>query len=207
MPTGCKWKWASILKVPRRKCTGQMDCLSPWSDMIVMPFSWLTYSPCLWFPVCDHFVLAARQKDAAVGSVSELVIAVKQPRPLSESVNRPFFRKSSEAEQALDGGVGRRNSENVPPGRRNSQGSRRNSFQTLSEIPEEIKKKPRKSGLSSFIGYNFFQLFFVCVVKLSTICLCSTEIGYGITISMFKNGWTLFFCSKSNSDVKLCKWW
>nr|AML79362.1 putative LOV domain-containing protein [Peperomia fraseri] len=93
----------------------------------------------------------ARQKDVAASSVSELVMAVKQPRPISESFDRLLFRKSSDTEK--DGGTLRRNSDIVLPGRRNSEGSRRNSMQTtLSEIPEEMKKKPRKSGLRSFIG-------------------------------------------------------
>lgn len=97
-------------------------------------------------------VLAARQKDMAVSSVNELVMAVKEPRAFSESMNRPLFRKSEiEEEQAK---IGRRNSEYVTPTRRNSQGSRRNSLQTLREIPEEIRKKPRKSGFRSIIGYS-----------------------------------------------------
>ncbi|KAF9594523.1 hypothetical protein IFM89_031657 [Coptis chinensis] len=90
----------------------------------------------------------ARQKEMATSSVSELVLAVKQPTgPLSESTNRPLFTRKSEG----GGGAtrpevpGRRNSENVPPPRRNS----RSSMHRISELPE---KKPRKSGLRSFMG-------------------------------------------------------
>nr|AML76773.1 putative LOV domain-containing protein [Eupomatia bennettii] len=90
----------------------------------------------------------ARQKEMATSSVSELVLAVKQPRALSESTNRPFMRKSEgggvhERHEAM----GRRNSENIAPERRNS----RTSMQKMSEIPEG-GKKPRKSGLRSFMG-------------------------------------------------------
>nr|AML79361.1 putative LOV domain-containing protein [Peperomia fraseri] len=91
----------------------------------------------------------ARQKDIATSSVNELVLAVKHPRSLSESTNRPLFRKSEDEDHAK---IGRRNSENSTPARRNSQGSRRNSLQTLREIPEEVRKKPRKSGFRSIIG-------------------------------------------------------
>ncbi|KAI3965058.1 hypothetical protein MKX01_013989 [Papaver californicum] len=99
----------------------------------------------------------ARQQESATSSVTELVLAVKDPRALSESTNRPFRKsegggtgrpRSSETPNP----PGRRNSENVAPhSRRNSHGNMRNSMQRISEIPE---KKPRKSGLRSFMKFK-----------------------------------------------------
>nr|AML79319.1 putative LOV domain-containing protein [Chelidonium majus] len=105
----------------------------------------------------------ARQKDMATSSVTELVLAVKDPRALSESTNRPLMRKSEgggtggtgrlrlSSEGLNNAAGGRRNSENVAPPRRNSHGGgmRRSSMQRIREEPE---KKPRKSGLRSFMG-------------------------------------------------------
>nr|AML77450.1 putative LOV domain-containing protein [Buxus sempervirens] len=86
----------------------------------------------------------ARQKEVAASSVSELVLAVKDSRRFSESTNRPFLRKSEGGgEQERSQAMGRRNSENIPPPRRNSLGGMTNSMQKISELPE---KKPRKSG-------------------------------------------------------------
>nr|AML78854.1 putative LOV domain-containing protein [Oresitrophe rupifraga] len=108
----------------------------------------------------------ARQKEMATSSVTELVQAVKRPRSLSESTNRPFMRKS-EGDGIGSGGSGhdmrtvlaglpRRNSENgvAPPPRRNSHGGggaaySRRSMQRINEVPE---KKPRKSLRLSFMG-------------------------------------------------------
>lgn len=91
----------------------------------------------------------ARQKDMATSSVSELVLAVKEPYTLSDTTNRPsvLMRKSEGGGRPtkLEAPPGRRNSENVAPPRRIS----RSSMQQISELPE---KKPRKSGLRSFIG-------------------------------------------------------
>nr|AML77445.1 putative LOV domain-containing protein [Portulaca pilosa] len=85
----------------------------------------------------------ARQKDAAANSLNELVQAVKRPRALSESGNRPFRRKSGGApENERSQSLMRRKSENVAP-------MRRNSLERLSEVPE---KKPKKSGRRSFMG-------------------------------------------------------
>ncbi|XXG81059.1 hypothetical protein AAC387_Pa09g1784 [Persea americana] len=94
----------------------------------------------------------ARQKEMAVSSVSELVMAVKRPRALSESTNRPFTRKSEGGtEKERHEAAGRRFSENVTPARRNSHIGMRSSMQRINEIPE-VGKKPRKSGLRSFMG-------------------------------------------------------
>ena len=93
----------------------------------------------------------ARQKETATSSVTELVRAVKKPRSLSESTNRPFLRKSEGGggEEERPAALARRNSENVPPHRRNSHGGLRPPMQRISEVPE---KKPRKSGRRSFMG-------------------------------------------------------
>ncbi|KAL4189474.1 hypothetical protein AMTRI_Chr08g165560 [Amborella trichopoda] len=96
----------------------------------------------------------ARQKEMAVSSVSELVLAVKQPRALSESTNRPPFMRRSEGggEQVRsDPTLGRRNSENIAPPRRNSYAGITTSIPKISEMPQG-PKKPRKSGLRSFMG-------------------------------------------------------
>nr|AML78362.1 putative LOV domain-containing protein [Rauvolfia tetraphylla] len=90
----------------------------------------------------------ARQKDMATGSVTELVEAMKKPRPraLSESTNhRPFMRKSEGAE--IDALVVQKK----PPARRHSHAGTRSSMQRISELPEE--KKPKKSNRRlSFMG-------------------------------------------------------
>ncbi|KAE8038941.1 hypothetical protein FH972_011403 [Carpinus fangiana] len=93
----------------------------------------------------------ARQKEMASSSVSELLQAVKRPRSLSESINRPFVRKSGGGkEDDTVEALARRNSESVAPPRRNSLGGgSRTSMQRISEVPEE---KPKKSGRRSFMG-------------------------------------------------------
>nr|AML76466.1 putative LOV domain-containing protein [Cissus quadrangularis] len=91
----------------------------------------------------------ARQKDMASCSVSELVQAVKKPRSLSESSDRPFTRKSEDSEQEKPEAPGRRKSESVAPEKGTSQSARRASMQRISELPE---KKPRKSSRLSFMG-------------------------------------------------------
>lgn len=99
-------------------------------------------------------MLAARQKERATSSVTELVQAVKRPRALSESANRPFIRKSGggrEEEEERVEVLARRNSESLAPHRRNSLGGPRISMQRISELPE---KKEKKSGRRSFMGYN-----------------------------------------------------
>lgn len=101
--------------------------------------------------------MAARQKEMAAGSVTELVQAVKKPRSLSESTNRPNILRKSEGggEEERATALGRRNSENVPPPRRNSHGGPRTSMQRIAEVPE---KKQRKSGRRSFMKYITFSL-------------------------------------------------
>nr|AML78907.1 putative LOV domain-containing protein [Pulsatilla vulgaris] len=91
----------------------------------------------------------ARQKEMATSSVSDLVLAVKEPSTLLETTNRSsvFMRKSEGGGRPtkLEAHSGRRNSENVAPPRRIS----KSSMQRITELPE---KKPRKSGLRSFMG-------------------------------------------------------
>jgi hypothetical protein len=95
---------------------------------------------------------AARQKDHARSSVSELLLALKDPRSLSESRNNTLKRKSQESGDVLLGEVpGKRSSESGS--RRNSRSGMRNSLQKISEVPEG-GNKTRKSGLRSFMGYD-----------------------------------------------------
>ncbi|GAB2214696.1 hypothetical protein Droror1_Dr00019058 [Drosera rotundifolia] len=94
----------------------------------------------------------ARQKDMAASSVTELVQAVKRPRALSESMNRPFRRKSGGegGNKSPEPGM-RRNSEsaapftrNSPNGaavRRNSHSGLRHSMEQISEVPEKKQKR------------------------------------------------------------------
>lgn len=94
----------------------------------------------------------ARQKEKARSSLSELVVAVKNPHAFSESTNQPFKRISSEGDRGTSTYEvpGRRNSEDGTPGRLNSHGMR-SSMQRISELPEGGNKS-RKSGLRSFMG-------------------------------------------------------
>nr|AML79565.1 putative LOV domain-containing protein [Chrysobalanus icaco] len=91
----------------------------------------------------------ARQKEMAASSVTELVEAVKRPRALSESTNRPLMRKSEGDGNGEQRAAGRRNSENMAPNRRNSHGGTRTTMQRISELPE---KKPGRSSRLSFMG-------------------------------------------------------
>nr|AML76557.1 putative LOV domain-containing protein [Alternanthera sessilis] len=85
----------------------------------------------------------ARQKDMPATSVNELLQAVKRPRALSESGNRPFRRKSEGSEEKdRPQSQLRRKSEQVPL-------ARRLSLERLSEVPE---KKAKRSGRRSFMG-------------------------------------------------------
>ncbi|CAM0152363.1 unnamed protein product [Urochloa decumbens] len=93
----------------------------------------------------------ARQKDQARSSVSELLLALKNPRSLSESRNSTLKRKSQDSEGVFLTQVsGKRSSESGS--RRNSHSGMRSSLQKISEVPEGGNKS-RKSGLRSFIGF------------------------------------------------------
>ena len=94
---------------------------------------------------------AARQKEKAVTSVSELLQAVKRPRALSESANRPLIRKSEgDLEQERTENASRRKSESVASfGRKSHAGNL--SMHRISELPEKKHKKFRRR---SFMGYD-----------------------------------------------------
>uniref|UniRef100_A0A0A9DM67 Phot1 n=1 Tax=Arundo donax TaxID=35708 RepID=A0A0A9DM67_ARUDO len=94
----------------------------------------------------------ARQKDQARSSVSELVLALKNPRSLSESANSTIKRKSQESVGVLPTEVPRNRSSESSGSRRNSRSATRSSLQKISEVPEG-GNKARKSGLRSFIGF------------------------------------------------------
>ncbi|XAR60508.1 Non-specific serine/threonine protein kinase [Bertholletia excelsa] len=92
----------------------------------------------------------ARQKEMASSSVTELVQAVKRPRALSESTNRPLIRRSegSGLDQIGADAKGRRKSENLAPPRRHSVAGTRATMQKISELPE---KKSKRSSRRSFM--------------------------------------------------------
>ncbi|KAL5204860.1 hypothetical protein ABZP36_009731 [Zizania latifolia] len=89
----------------------------------------------------------ARQKDQARSSVSELVLALKNPHSLSESINNTLKRKSQESVGEVPG---KRSSESGS--HRNSRSGIRSSLQKINEVPEQ-GSKTRKSGLRSFMGF------------------------------------------------------
>lgn len=92
----------------------------------------------------------ARQKEMATSSVTELVQAVKRPRALSESTNRPLIRRSDGGiEQERSAAMGWQNTENTAPTRRHSVAGTRASMQKISELPE---KKHKKSARRSFMA-------------------------------------------------------
>nr|AML78987.1 putative LOV domain-containing protein [Gleditsia sinensis] len=93
----------------------------------------------------------ARQKEKATTSVSELVEAVKRPRALSESADRPLIRKSGggEDEERAEN-LSRRKSESVATFRRKPYGENKNSMHRISELPE---KKQKSSRRRSFMGF------------------------------------------------------
>ncbi|XP_009409003.2 phototropin-1A isoform X2 [Musa acuminata AAA Group] len=94
----------------------------------------------------------ARQKDRARSSVSDLVLAVKDPHSLSESRSYPFMRKSEGGGQTVVSEVpGKKSSENATAARRNSRSGMRSSMNKICELPE-VANKSRKSGLKSFMG-------------------------------------------------------
>ncbi|KAF3787275.1 Phototropin-1 [Nymphaea thermarum] len=99
----------------------------------------------------------ARQKDLAESSVTELVLAVKDPDSVPMPKEKPAFRRRSEGstgeEVKRTGATGRRFSETIPPKeKRNSGpgGAKPSVMESISEVPE-AKKRPRKSGLRSLI--------------------------------------------------------
>nr|AML76717.1 putative LOV domain-containing protein [Ardisia revoluta] len=93
----------------------------------------------------------ARQKDVATSSVTELVLAVKRPRSLSESTNnRPSIGKSGDRKSG-DHPEERRNSEKGAPPRRHSVAGIRTSMEKINEMPEKKEKKSRRLSLMSML--------------------------------------------------------
>nr|AML77291.1 putative LOV domain-containing protein [Astragalus membranaceus] len=96
----------------------------------------------------------ARQKEKATTSVSELLQAMKRPRALSESANRPLVRKSGGAEEEeLDKAENnpRRKSESVASFRPKSHARIRNSMERISELPETKQKNSHRRSFMGFI--------------------------------------------------------
>jgi phototropin len=86
--------------------------------------------------------------------VSELVLALKNPRALSESLNSTIQRKSQDLTGVpLTENSGKGSSE--PESRRISRTGMTSSLQKISEVPDG-GNKTRKSGLRSFMGYTMF---------------------------------------------------
>nr|AHZ63851.1 phototropin [Thuja plicata] len=92
----------------------------------------------------------ARQKEMAVSSVTELVLAVKNPCSFSESTNRPTMRKSESAvHQMHTEHIERMNNANP----KSSTPDRRKSSSRLSAV-FEVGKKRRKSSVRSFTSFT-----------------------------------------------------
>nr|AML76826.1 putative LOV domain-containing protein [Cryptomeria japonica] len=92
----------------------------------------------------------ARQKEMAVSSVTELVLAVKTPCSFSESTNRPTMRKSESAVAQMHmERIERMNNENP----KFSTPDRRKSSSRLSAVFEAGKKR-RKSSVLSFTSFT-----------------------------------------------------
>ncbi|XP_020214299.1 phototropin-1 isoform X2 [Cajanus cajan] len=95
----------------------------------------------------------ARQKEKANSSVSELVLAVRRPRALSESGGRPLIRKSASGDDAQEKPEksSRRKSESVASFRRKSHAGDRSSMERIAEIPEKKHKNSRRRSFMGFI--------------------------------------------------------
>ncbi|KAL5205427.1 hypothetical protein ABZP36_033636 [Zizania latifolia] len=93
----------------------------------------------------------ARQKDQARSSVSELVLALKNPHSLSESSNNTLKRKSQESLSMSMSEVPAKRSSESGSGQ-NLRSGIRSSLQKISEVPDQ-GSKTRKSGLRSFMGF------------------------------------------------------
>ncbi|XP_052139367.1 phototropin-1B isoform X2 [Oryza glaberrima] len=124
----------------------------------------------------------ARQKDHARSSVSELLLALKNPRSLSESSNNTLKRKSQESlSMSMSEVPSKRSSESGS--RRNSRSGTRSSLQKINEVPDQVNRT-RKSGLRAFMGYAYKSNYITCCLHLSClsylICTCSfLGMGHG----------------------------
>ncbi|KAK7404645.1 hypothetical protein VNO78_05600 [Psophocarpus tetragonolobus] len=92
----------------------------------------------------------ARQKEKANSSVSELVLAMRRPRALSESGGRPLIRKSGDAQEKPEKSS-RRKSESVASFRRKSHAGDRSSMDRITELPEKKHKNSRRRSFMGFI--------------------------------------------------------
>lgn len=101
---------------------------------------------------------AARQKEKANSSVSELLLAVRRPRAQSESGGRPLIRKSACGDDYKEKPEksSRRKSESVASFRRKSHAGDTSSMERITELPE---KKNKTSRRRSFMGYVYACLF------------------------------------------------
>nr|AML78629.1 putative LOV domain-containing protein [Codariocalyx motorius] len=96
----------------------------------------------------------ARQKEKANSTVSELVLAVRKPRALSESGNRPLIRKSASGDedaQDKQEKSSRRKSESMASFRRKSHTGERTSMKRITELPEKKHKNSRRRSFMGFI--------------------------------------------------------
>lgn len=130
----------------------------------------------------QQLIFTARQKDHARSSVSELLLALKNPRSLSESSNNTLKRKSQESlSMSMSEVPSKRSSESGS--RRNSRSGTRSSLQKINEVPDQVNRT-RKSGLRAFMGYAYKSNYITCCLHLSClsylICTCSfLGMGHG----------------------------
>lgn len=119
--------------------------------------SWRIGLPCI----------AARQKEKATNSVSELVQIMKRPRALSESASRPSVRKSGFAEEEKQSlqeeeeeeeeekekaeKILRRKSESGASIGRKSEGGNKISMQRISEVSENKLKNSQRRSFMRYI--------------------------------------------------------
>ncbi|KAI4334461.1 hypothetical protein L6164_019154 [Bauhinia variegata] len=96
----------------------------------------------------------ARQKEKATSSVTELLTAVKRPRALSESADRPLMIKSGGGEEEKTENASRRKSESMASFRLKSHAEGRKSMQRIIELPEKKQKNSRRRSLMGFIKKN-----------------------------------------------------
>ncbi|XP_027911055.1 phototropin-1-like isoform X1 [Vigna unguiculata] len=95
----------------------------------------------------------SRQKEKANGTVSELLLAVRRPRALSESAGRPLIRKSASGDDVEEKPEksSRRKSESVSSFRRKSHAGDTSSMERITELPEKKHKTSRRRSFMGFI--------------------------------------------------------
>lgn len=116
---------------------------------------------------CNHLILhlAARQKEKAMGSITEVVQTVKDPKSTIRSMNEDTAAtKHEELEQlnydfALPKSVESEIASTPPPGRKSSMNFKDdNNLSRFSSYEERNNKSSRKSGMTSFKGYFVYHL-------------------------------------------------